>query len=71
MTSTPLSIRIPHDLKTRLVNFRTALTNESGGVEQDFSKVVRHVLIKGLEAIEQEVPASLSEPVDTGGPVDP
>jgi predicted DNA-binding protein len=50
----PLRIRLPDDLRTRLDNLSTTLTQRAGGVEQDFSKVIRHVLIKGLEAIEKE-----------------
>lgn len=50
----PLVIRLPEELQTRLQALKARLTTQAGGVEQDFSKVVRHVLLVGLAAIEKE-----------------
>lgn len=54
MTSSLLSVRIPDDLRARLEALCASLAAKTGGVEQDFSKVVRHVLLKGLDVVEKE-----------------
>ena len=54
MATKPLGIRVPEDLFDRILAFQAATTRKCGGVEQDFSKVVRHILEKGLEQLEQE-----------------
>lgn len=50
----PLVIRLPEELQARLQALKARLTRRAGGVEQDFSKVVRHVLMVGLATIEKE-----------------
>lgn len=51
----PLRIRLPEDLRVRLDRLSTHLAKQAGGVEQDFSKIVRHVLVKGLDRVEKEM----------------
>lgn len=49
----PLVVRLPEELQVRLQTLKAQLTTQAGGVEQDFSKVVRHVLTVGLAVIEK------------------
>jgi len=53
MATKPLSIRVPEELLNRILTFQARTTEKCGGVEQDFSKVVRHILEKGLEQLEE------------------
>lgn len=48
-------MRMPGDLQERLQWVRDELSKKAGGVPQDFSKVVRHILNLGLERIERDL----------------
>lgn len=61
MTGSLLSVRIPDDLKARLEGLQAAIALRAGGVPQDFSKVVRHVLISGLDHMERTMGTAPSE----------
>ena len=54
MATKPLSIRVPEDLLNRILAFQKTTTQKCGGVEQDYSKVVRHILEKGLDILDRE-----------------
>lgn len=44
----PLVVRLPKELHQQLKVLQATLCKQTGGVEPDFSKVVRHVLQVGL-----------------------
>lgn len=49
------SIRLDEDIRTRLADMRAAMSARTGGLEIDFSKSLRVVLLRGLQILEQEL----------------
>ena len=47
-------LRLPDDIQDRIAALRARITVKSGGIEPDFSKLVRHVLNVGLTVLEKE-----------------
>lgn len=50
----PLVIRLPEELHQQLKALQAALREQTGGVEPDFSKVVRHVIQVGLDTLKND-----------------
>ena len=51
----PISIRLDQDLRPRLNAILATMSAKAGGVKIEFSNVLRYVLMKGLQVVEQEL----------------
>ena len=50
-----LVVRLPAELRQRVENLRLALSKKAGGVELVTSHVVRELIERGCESLEQEL----------------
>lgn len=50
-----ITVRVPHDFRSRLDAIQAEMSRRLSGVEMDWSKVVRLALERGAETIEKEL----------------